>query len=80
MARLLQRIEYDDRAENWALGVISSAGMLVLGAEPGTMGRERLGDIWALYIDAADRLLDGQRRTRAAAEETLAVLDDALQR
>ena len=78
MAQLLQRIEYNDRTEDWALEVIASARMLILGTDPGSLGRDRFGEIWALYADAGERLIDGQLRTRSVAEEALRVLDAAL--
>lgn len=78
MANLLQRIEYNDRAERWALDVATSARMIVLGSEPGSMSREQLGDIWAVYVDVGERLLDGKGRLDTSAKMALAALDRAI--
>lgn len=78
MANLLQRIEYNDRAERWALDSGMSARMIVLGSEPGSMSREQLSDIWAVYIDVGERLLDGKRRLDKSASTALEALNKAI--
>ena len=78
MAHLLQRVEYNDLAERWALEVATSARMIVLEAEPGSMSREHLADIWSVYIDLGERLIDGKARLDKAAQDAMYVLDSAL--
>ena len=78
MANLLQRIEYNDRAERWALDVATSARMIVLSSEPGSMSREQLSDIWTVYVDVGERLLDGKNRLDESANAALVALDTAM--
>lgn len=78
MANLLQRVEYNDRAEDWALELATSTRLLILSAAPGSMSREHLAELWQVYIDLGERLLDGKRRLNDSAEEALLALESAL--
>ena len=78
MANLLQRVEYNDRAEDWALALATSTRLLILSAAPGSMDREHLAELWQVYIDLGERLLDGKRRLNDSAEEALLALEKAL--
>ncbi len=78
MASLLQRVEYNDRAENWALELATSTRLLILSSAPGSMNREHLAELWQVYIDLGERLLDGKNRLNDAAQEALRALDKAL--
>ena len=78
MANLLQRIEYNDRAERWALDVGTSARMIVLGSETGSLSREQLSHIWVVYVDIGERLIDGKSRLQESAKIALAVLDKSI--
>jgi hypothetical protein len=78
MSKLLERVEYNDRAEAWALDLITSMRTIILSTEPGSMTRERLAEIWSVYTDAGDRLLDGKRRLGAVADLALVVLNKEL--
>lgn len=75
MAHLLQRIEYNDRAENWALNLQTSLRNTILGSEPDAMSRGRLAEIWHVYVDAGERVLEGKERLDPAAQAALAILD-----
>lgn len=78
MANLLQRVEYNDRAEDWALELATSTRLLILSAAPGSMDREHLAELWQVYVDLGERLLDGKRRLNDSAEEALLALESAL--
>jgi len=80
MANLLQRIEYNDRAERWALDVATSARMIVLSSEPGSMNRDHLSDIWVVYVDIGERLIEGKNRLDESAKNALAALDASIGR
>lgn len=78
MANLLQRVEYNDRAENWALELATSTRLLILSSAPGSMNREHLAELWQVYVDLGERLLDGKNRLNDAAQDALLALDKAL--
>ena len=75
MAHLLQRIEYNDRAENWALDLQTSLRNTVMSFAPDAMGRDHLAEIWRIYIDAGERVLEGKERLDTAAQAALVILD-----
>ena len=78
MANLLHRVEYNDRAENWALELATSTRLLILSSAPGSMNREHLAELWQVYVDLGERLLDGKNRLNDAAQDALLALDKAL--
>ena len=79
MANLLQRIEYNDRAENWALGLQTSLRNTVLASAPDAMSREHLAEFWQIYVDAGERVLEGKERLGTAGQAALAILDQEIE-
>lgn len=78
MAHLTQIIEYNDRAEKWALELVTSLRVIVLGSEPDAISRQRLAEIWTSYVDGGERVLDGKNRMRESALKALAALDQEI--
>ena len=79
MANLLQRIEYNDRAENWALGLQTSLRNTVLASAPDAMSRKHLAEFWQIYVDAGERVLEGKERLGTAGQAALAILDQEIE-
>lgn len=78
MSHLMQIIEYNDRAENWALELVTQLRVVVMGSEPDAISRQRLAEIWSSFVDGGERALDGKERVREAALQALAVLDQEI--
>jgi hypothetical protein len=77
MSRVLQAVEYNQLAEEWALDLVTSlrASLLVL-RRP--VERERLSEIWAVYLDAGERLLFIKEQLAVAADSAYLVVEHEL--
>ena len=78
MSQTLSSVEYNQVAETWALDLITSMRASVWTvARP--VERERLAELWAIYLDAGGRVIDGKFRLAASADSALAVVGRELE-
>lgn len=77
MSRVLQDVEYNQVAEDWSLDLVTSmrASLLLL---PRPVDRDRLQEIWAVYIDAGNRLLTIKGTLAVAADSAALVVEREL--
>jgi hypothetical protein len=78
MSRVLQEVEFNQLAEEWALDLVTAmrASLLVV---PRPVEEERLGEIWSVYVDAGVRLLRVKGQLALAADSAHVILSTEIE-